>query len=79
MRKIALFAAFTLAIVLTTSCNKEKTCQCTATQGNDMIDLGYFTGKKSCDIPEKETQGYEGWVIKCVEIKIDNNTNLNNY
>lgn len=46
-----------------------------------MIDMGYFTGKASCSEPEKETQGYaeDGWIIKCVEIKVDNNTNLNNY
>ncbi len=42
-----------------------------------MIDMGMYTGKASCDIPEKETVGYEGWVIKCVEIKVDENINQN--
>ena len=78
MKKLILFACLITAIFLTPSCKKDKTCQCTATQGQDMIDLGYFTGKASCSEPEKETVGYEGWVIKCVEIKIDDNTILNN-
>lgn len=42
-----------------------------------MIDLGYYTGKESCSVPEKETVGYEGWVIKCVEIEVKDNTNIN--
>lgn len=72
-----MITALALLAALSTSCNKEKTCQCTATQGQDMIDMGFYTGKKSCDEPSKETQGYEGWVIKCVEIKTDNNLNSN--
>ena len=80
MKKIALLTTLLLTILCFASCNKEKTCQCTATKGQDMIDMGYFTGKASCSEPEKETQGYaeDGWIIKCVEIKVDDNINLNN-
>lgn len=77
MKRFALIIGISLLILLAASCKKDRTCQCTASQGQEMIDLGYFTGKKSCDIPEKETQGYEGWVIKCVEIEVDENINQN--
>jgi hypothetical protein len=77
MKKLILIIGFSLLTLLEVSCKKDKHCQCTATQGQDMIDMGMYTGKASCDIPEKETVGYEGWVIKCVEIKVDENINQN--
>ena len=77
MKKIVFFVGMAALLLSTESCKKDKTCQCTATQGQEMIDLGYYTGKESCSVPEKETVGYEGWVIKCVEIEVKDNTNLN--
>ncbi len=77
MKKIVLFIGIAL-MTISPACKKEKTCQCTATQGQDMIDMGYYTGKESCSTPEKETQGYEGWVIKCVEVEIKEKENTQN-
>jgi len=80
MKKFVLFACLITTIFLAPSCKKDRTCHCTATRGLEMLDFGYFTGKKTCSEPEKETQGYaeDGWIMKCVEVEVDDNVNLNN-